>query len=80
MGFGAKLKSKKKNNVGELFGKQLKVKILMNYGLIPEFIGRLPVTASLNDLDEKSLIEILTKPRNALIKQYQKLFDIENVN
>ncbi len=78
VGFGAKVKSKKKNNVGELL-QATQSEDLMNYGLIPEFIGRLPVTASLNDLDEKSLIEILTKPRNALIKQYQKLFDIENV-
>ncbi len=78
IGFGANLKSKKKNNVGELLGKT-ETEDLMNYGLIPEFIGRLPVIASLNDLDEKSLIDILTKPKNALIKQYQRLFEIENV-
>lgn len=78
VGFGAKVKSKKKGEVGEML-QVTETQDLINYGLIPEFIGRLPVIASLNDLDEKSLIEILTKPRNALIKQYQKLFDIENV-
>jgi len=51
---------------------------LVKYGLIPEFIGRLPVLASLEDLDEKALITILTKPKNALLKQYQKLFEMEN--
>jgi len=53
---------------------------LVKYGLIPEFVGRLPVLATLNDLDEKALVEILTTPKNALIKQYQKLFEMENVN
>ena len=51
----------------------------MKFGLIPEFVGRLPVLATLTDLDEDSLVEILTKPRNALIKQYQRLFDMEEV-
>ena len=51
----------------------------MKFGLIPEFVGRLPVIATLDDLDEESLVEILTKPKNALIKQYQKLFAFENV-
>ena len=52
---------------------------LLKYGLIPEFIGRLPILASLDDLNEKALIEILTIPRNALIKQYKKIYEIENV-
>ena len=51
----------------------------MKFGLIPEFVGRLPVLATLTDLDEDALVEILTKPRNALIKQYQRLFDMEEV-
>jgi len=50
---------------------------LLKFGLIPEFIGRLPVVATLEDLDEKALIEILTKPKNALVKQYQRLFEME---
>ena len=53
---------------------------LVKYGLIPEFIGRLPVLASLEDLDEEALVTILTKPKNALLKQYQKLFEMENTN
>jgi ATP-dependent Clp protease ATP-binding subunit ClpX len=52
---------------------------LLRFGLIPEFVGRLPVIATLEDLDEDSLVEILTRPRNALVKQYQRLFDMENV-
>ena len=52
---------------------------LLNYGLIPEFVGRLPVIATLEDLDVKSLVSILTKPKNALIKQYQRLFEMENI-
>ena len=57
----------------------LNQKIYLKYGLIPEFIGRLPILASLDDLDEKALIEILTIPRNALLKQYKKIYDLENV-
>jgi ATP-dependent Clp protease ATP-binding subunit ClpX len=52
---------------------------LIRYGLIPEFVGRLPVVSVLNDLDEAALIEILTRPKNALTKQYQRLFEFENV-
>ncbi len=52
---------------------------LLKFGLIPEFVGRLPVIATLHDLDEEALIEILTEPRNALVKQYQKLFEMEDV-
>ena len=53
---------------------------LVKYGLIPEFVGRLPVLASLEDLDEEALVTILTKPKNALLKQYQKLFEMENAS
>ena len=53
---------------------------LLKFGLIPEFIGRLPVLATLNDLDESALIDILTRPKNALVKQFQRLFEMENVN
>ncbi|MFX6793983.1 ATP-dependent Clp protease ATP-binding subunit ClpX, partial [Acinetobacter baumannii] len=52
---------------------------LLKFGLIPEFIGRLPVVATLSDLDESALVEILTKPKNALVKQYRRLFEMENV-
>ena len=51
----------------------------MKFGLIPEFVGRLPVTATLNDLDQEALVEILTRPKNALVKQYQRLFEMEEV-
>ncbi len=51
----------------------------MKYGLIPEFVGRLPVIATLDDLDQKALVDILTKPKNALVKQYQRLFEMESV-
>jgi ATP-dependent Clp protease ATP-binding subunit ClpX len=51
----------------------------LKFGLIPEFVGRLPVVATLDDLDEKALIDILTKPKNALVKQYQRLFEMEDV-
>ena len=59
--------------------KGLEPEDLLKYGLIPEFIGRLPITATLNDLDEKSLIKILIEPKNSLIKQYQELFRLEAV-
>ena len=59
--------------------KNLEPEDLIKYGLIPEFIGRMPIIATLNDLDEKSLIKILKEPKNSLIKQYQRLFEFENV-
>ena len=59
--------------------KQLEPEDLIKYGLIPEFIGRMPIIATLDDLDEKSLIKILQEPKNSLIKQYQRLFEFENV-
>ncbi|MCT4635530.1 MAG: ATP-dependent Clp protease ATP-binding subunit ClpX [Rickettsiales bacterium] len=78
IGFGAKVQSKKEVSEEDLLSK-VEPEDLVKYGLIPEFIGRLPVVATLVDLKEDALIEILTKPRNALIKQYSKLFDMEDV-
>ena len=59
--------------------KEVEPEDLLKFGLIPEFVGRLPVIATLEDLDVKSLVSILTKPKNALIKQYQRLFEMENI-
>jgi ATP-dependent Clp protease ATP-binding subunit ClpX len=78
MGFGAKLTPKKDRRIGELF-QALEPEDLLKYGLIPEFIGRLPVVATLEELHEKALIRVLTEPRNSLIKQYEKLFALERV-
>ena len=79
IGFGAEIKAKDSDSVGELFAK-VEPEDLLKYGLIPEFIGRLPVIATLNDLDEKALVSILTQPKNALVKQYQKLFSLDGVS
>ena len=79
MGFGAATRDRKQLNTGELLA-QLETEDLMRFGMIPEFIGRLPVVATLEDLDEAALIDILTRPKNALVKQYQKLFDMEGVS
>lgn len=78
MGFGADVKSKNKKDVTDLF-EQVRTEDLMKFGLIPEFLGRLPVVVTLAQLDEEALIEILTKPKNAIVKQFQRLFDFENV-
>jgi ATP-dependent Clp protease ATP-binding subunit ClpX len=78
LGFGADIQQKSRRDSGELLG-QVQAEDLLRFGLIPEFVGRLPVIASLGQLDEAALIEILTKPKNALIKQYQKLFEFEGV-
>lgn len=78
MGFGAEISSKKEKNVTDLFGK-VRTEDLMRFGLIPEFLGRLPVLCALAMLDEDALIDILTKPKNAIIKQFQLLFSFENV-
>jgi ATP-dependent Clp protease ATP-binding subunit ClpX len=78
MGFGADVKDQDERRVGELF-QELEPEDLLKFGLIPEFVGRLPVLATLNDLDEGALITILTEPKNALIKQYQRLFEMEDV-
>lgn len=79
MGFGAEVKAKNTKKHGELLA-EVQTEDLLKFGLIPEFIGRLPVIATLDELDEAALIEILTKPKNALVKQYQKLFEFEKVN
>ena len=78
IGFGASIKDSEERGVGEIL-RNTEPEDLQRFGLIPEFIGRLPVIATLEDLDEKALIKILTEPKNALLKQYQKLFDMENV-
>jgi ATP-dependent Clp protease ATP-binding subunit ClpX len=78
MGFGAEVASLENLKTGELL-KQLEPEDLVMYGLIPEFVGRLPVIATLEDLDEDSLITILTEPKNSLVKQYKKLFEMEEV-
>lgn len=78
IGFNADVKAKEEANITELF-KEVEPEDLIKFGLIPEFIGRLPVIASLEELDEAALVEILTEPKNALVKQYQYLFGMENV-
>ena len=78
IGFGADVRGPEDRKTGELL-RDVEPEDLLKYGLIPEFIGRLPVVATLEDLDEESLIEILTTPKNALVKQYQRLFEMENV-
>ncbi len=78
IGFGADVKSKKDYKLGELFS-QVQPEDLLKFGLIPEFIGRLPVLATLHELTEEALIDILTKPKNSLVKQYQKLFEMDGV-
>ena len=78
IGFGAKVASKQEKPVGEVM-KEIQPEDLLKYGLIPEFIGRLPIIASLEDLDEKALVNILTEPKNALVKQYVALFNMEDV-
>jgi len=79
MGFGAEVRSIKEEDLGELLGK-VQPADLLKFGLIPEFVGRLPVIATLAELDETALIQILQEPKNALIKQYQRLFEMENVH
>lgn len=78
IGFGAQVKSKQDQAVGELL-KHILPQDLLRFGLIPEFVGRVPVITTLNSLDESALIDILVKPKNALVKQYQKLFEIDDV-
>ena len=79
MGFGADVRDDDDRGVGEVF-KDLEPEDLLKFGLIPEFVGRLPVIATLEDLDEDALVTILTQPKNALIKQYQKLFELETTD
>ncbi len=78
MGFGVEIHSKADKNLTQLL-EELQTEDLLKVGLIPEFVGRLPVIATLNELDEAALIDILTKPKNALVKQYQRLFEFEKV-
>jgi ATP-dependent Clp protease ATP-binding subunit ClpX len=78
IGFGADVRSEEQRKTGELL-REVEPEDLLKFGLIPEFVGRLPVIATLEDLDEAALIDILTKPANALVKQYQKLFEMEHV-
>jgi ATP-dependent Clp protease ATP-binding subunit ClpX len=79
IGFGANVASDDDRRIGEIL-KQSEPEDLLKYGLIPEFVGRLPVIATLEDLDVEALVEILKEPKNALVKQFQKLFDMEDVN
>jgi len=79
IGFGAKVKNYKEQPLSEIM-KMLEPEDLIKYGLIPEFIGRMPIIATLDDLDEKSLVKILNEPKNSLIKQYQRLFEFEEVD
>ena len=79
MGFGAEVRSLKEENLGDLLSK-IQPSDLLKFGLIPEFVGRLPIVSTLNELDESALIQILREPKNALVKQYQRLFDMEKVN
>ncbi len=78
IGFGAKVAAKEEKGIGEII-QDAQPEDLLKYGLIPEFIGRLPIIATLEDLDEKALVRVLTEPKNALVKQYVTLFDMENV-
>src|SRR5580765_1338785 len=78
IGFGAKIQSKKERRVWGLL-REVQPEDLLKYGMIPEFVGRLPVIAPLHELDEAALIDILTKPKNALVRQYQKLFEMDGV-
>ncbi len=78
IGFGAEIKTKEKQRVGEIL-KNLQPEDLLKFGLIPEFVGRLPITVTLEELDEDALVRILTEPKNALVKQYKELFKMEDV-
>ena len=78
IGFGAKVKHFQDQTSGELI-KKLEPEDLIKYGLIPEFVGRMPILATLEDLNEESLVKILKEPKNSLLKQYKRLFEFENV-
>ena len=78
MGFNADIQKRVDRKLGEVL-REAETEDLLRFGMIPEFVGRLPVVATLDELDEDALIEILTKPKNALVKQYQKLFELEDV-
>jgi ATP-dependent Clp protease ATP-binding subunit ClpX len=78
IGFGADVRGPDERTTGEVL-REVEPEDLLKFGLIPEFVGRLPVLATLNDLDEAALVDILSKPKNALVKQYQRLFEMEDV-
>jgi ATP-dependent Clp protease ATP-binding subunit ClpX len=78
LGFGAELKIEGARNLGEVL-EEVQSEDLLHYGLIPEFVGRLPVIATLHELDQDALVQILTQPKNALTKQYRRLFEIDGV-
>ena len=78
LGFGADIQSKEERDTGQIL-KEVQAEDLLRFGLIPEFVGRLPVTATLGELDQDALVQILTQPKNALVKQYQKLFEFSDV-
>jgi len=78
IGFGADIKQKEEKKIGAIL-KEIQPEDLLKYGLIPEFVGRLPVLATLDELSEKALVDIMVKPKNALVKQYTKIFEFENV-
>jgi ATP-dependent Clp protease ATP-binding subunit ClpX len=78
MGFGATVRDPEDRRTGEVL-REIEPDDLLKFGLIPEFVGRLPVLATLEDLDEPALVTILTEPKNALVKQYQRMFEMENV-
>ncbi len=79
LGFGSELVNREEQPIGDILA-QVQPEDLLKFGLIPEFIGRLPVVATLDDLSEEALVRILTEPRNSLVKQYQKLFEMEGVS
>ena len=78
IGFGADVLSRDEKDIGELFS-QVLPEDLLKFGLIPEFVGRLPVITSVDNLDEDALVDILTKPKNALVRQYQRFFEFDGV-
>ncbi|MCX7817105.1 MAG: ATP-dependent Clp protease ATP-binding subunit ClpX [Syntrophales bacterium] len=78
MGFGAEIRGKHSKKIGELLA-QVQPEDLLKFGMIPEFVGRLPIIATLDELDENDMVRILVEPKDAIIKQYQKLFEMENV-
>jgi ATP-dependent Clp protease ATP-binding subunit ClpX len=78
IGFGANVDKKEDKGIGEVL-KGVEPADLLKFGLIPEFVGRLPIIATLDDLNEDALVKVLTEPKNALVKQYQTLFDMDNV-
>ena len=78
IGFGAEIQSKKERNVGELM-KEIQPQDLLKFGIIPELVGRLPVITTLESLDREQMVQILTEPKNALVKQYRKLMSYDNV-